>query len=137
MRHLFGLMVLLLVNAARCESRPTEAQPTAPRPAQIAAADEFTERYSNSRMEGWRIRANAVGRDCTVLLVRTAIILEESMVHAMHLGSGSYDVLPGGVDRFYRHEAFRGVVYTDPSQRIWTYGNVTLDDERLLGKACR
>ena len=119
------LMILTLL-AAMCESRPR------PSSDHVAAANVFTDRYAHSRFAGWKVRASARGRDCDVLLVETDMVMEDSMVEAMHYGAGAYGVVEGGVQRFYRDRAFRGVAYKDSSGRIWAYGNVTAQDAATL-----
>jgi hypothetical protein len=91
----------------------------------VAAANEFTERYSRSRLAAWNVRAHAAGTDCDVLFVQTSIIMEESMVDALHYGAGAYAVYAGGVQRFCRDRSFRATAYGDPSGRVWTYGEIT------------
>src|SRR4029079_6547763 len=91
----------------------------------IRAAEDFTRSYSHSRMSAWQVQGSAAGGRCSVLLVHVAVVMEDSMVDAMHYGTGPYDVLPGGVDRFYRDRAFRGVVYRDATGRAWPYGAVS------------
>ncbi|HYC60322.1 MAG TPA: hypothetical protein VEK79_12235 [Thermoanaerobaculia bacterium] len=91
----------------------------------IKHADHFTERYAQSRLARWNVHARAAGRDCAVLFVETSMILEDSMIEAMHYGAGAYDIHEGGVQQFLRERAFRGVAYKDRSGRLWTYGAVT------------
>jgi hypothetical protein len=119
------LMILALL-AATCESRPR------PSSNHVAAANVFTARYAHSRFAGWKVRASARGRDCDVLLVETDMVMEDSMVEAMHYGAGAYGVIDGGVQRFCRDRAFRGVAYKDSSGRIWAYGDVTAQDAATL-----
>ena len=102
------------------------------RHAQIAAADALTKRYASSRLASWQLRASAAGRDCAVLFVQTPIVLEDSMVEAMHYGGGAYGVYAGGVRQFVRDRAFRGVAYKDASGRIWTYGVAPHEAEELV-----
>jgi hypothetical protein len=100
----------------------------APANPHAAAARLFTQRYAQSRFRAWHVRATAAGRDCDVLLVETSIVLEDSMIEAMH-----YD---GGVQRFCREGSFRGVAYKDSSGRLWTYGGVTAAEAETL-QPCR
>src|SRR4051794_14423721 len=93
------LMILALL-AAMCESHPRSPGK------HVAAANVFTQRYARSRFAGWKVRASARGRDCDVLLVETDMVMEDSMVEAMHYGAGAYGVVDGGVQRFYRDRAF-------------------------------
>jgi hypothetical protein len=111
---------------AMCQSRPHSSSN------HVAAANVFTDRYAHSRFAGWKVRASARGRDCDVLLVETDMVMEDSMVEAMHYGAGAYGVVDGGVQRFYRDRSFRGVAYKDSSGRIWAYGNVTAQDAATL-----
>lgn len=119
------LMILALL-AAMCESRPRSSSN------HVAAANVFTDRYAHSRFAGWKIRATARGRDCDVLLVETDMLMEDSMVEAMHYGAGAYGVVEGGVRRFSRDRSFRGVAYKDSSGRIWAYGDVTAHDAATM-----
>jgi hypothetical protein len=109
--------------AASCKSdRP------APRKydARLADARAFTTRYSQPAIANWNVRARAAGSDCDVLFVETSIILEDAMIEAMHYGAGAYEpIYPGGVQRFSKEHAFRGVAYKDVSGRIWTYGEIS------------
>lgn len=102
----------------------------------ITAASTFTERFQKSRFSGWHVQANAAGNDCGVLLVETTMIMDESMIEAMHYGAGAYDVYRGGVQQFSRERAFRGVVYRDSSRRTWTYGATTPVEAETL-RPCR
>ena len=98
----------------------------------IAAAAEFTGRYAASRLESWKVRASAAGADCRVLAVHTSLIMDDSMVEALHYGAGAYDVYDGGVERFYPRQSFRGVVYEDATRHTWTYGEVTAAEAAAL-----
>ena len=120
------LMILALL-IAMCESHPRPASN------HVAAANVFTDRYAHSRFARWNVRASARGRDCDVLLVETDMVMEDSMVEAMHYGAGAYGV-DGGVQRFYRDRSFRGVAYKDSSGRIWAYGDVTARDAATLSQ---
>lgn len=102
----------------------------------VAAAQSFTRLYSKSRLSGWNVQARAASPDCSVLLVETSIVMEASIIEAMHYGAGAYDVYDGGVQRFYRDRGFRGVAYKDTSGAIWTYGEVTAHEAETLAP-CR
>jgi hypothetical protein len=121
------LMIFALL-IAMCDTRPHSSSK------QVAAARVFTDRYAHSRFAAWKVRASARGRDCDVLLVETDMVMEDSMVEAMHYGAGAYGVVDGGVQRFYRDRSFRGVAYKDSSGRIWAYGNVTAQDAATLSR---
>lgn len=123
---MFRRLMIFALLAAMCESHPH------PPGKQVAAANFFTDRYAHSRFAGWKVRASARGRDCDVLLVETDMVMEDSMVEAMHYGAGAYGVVDGGVQRFCRERSFRGVAYKDSSGRIWAYGNVTAQDAATL-----
>jgi hypothetical protein len=129
---LHRLMILALLAAAACESK-IPSPPT--QQARISAADLFTQRYAQSRFAGWKIHAHASGHDCDVLFVETGVIMEDSMVEAMHYGAGAYGVVEGGVQRFSRDRSFRGVAYRDFSGRVWTYGAITTAEPGIL-KPC-
>src|SRR3954469_3807625 len=127
--RLHGLVIVGLLAAA-CELRPTHPK----NDARIVAATAFTDRYAHSRFARWNVRASARGRNCDVLLVETDMVMEDSMVEAMHYGAGAYGVVDGGVQRFYRDLSFRGVAYKDSSGRIWAYGDVTARDAATLSQ---
>ena len=88
-------------------------------------AKALTQRYAASRFAPWHIRATANGRDCAALVIQTSMLLEDSMVEAMHYGAGSYDTYKGGLKQFTRDHDFRGVAYKDVSGRVWTYDDVS------------
>jgi hypothetical protein len=115
------ILALLLLIAACGVRRPQNPQ--------VTAADELTRECSRSRFERWNIRATAAGKDCEVLLVETAIVLDDSLVEALHYGAGAYDVPKGGVQQFFREKGFRGVTYRDASARVWSYGAVSAREE--------
>lgn len=113
---------LLLLSVLACH-RPD---------AHVAAAGTLTRRYSQSKFEKWNVRARAAGRDCRVLLVETSIILDDSMVEAMHYGAGNYAVDGRGLQHFSRENAFHGVVYRDRTDRLWTYGDLSPEESRSI-----
>src|SRR5687768_599899 len=117
------LIALLLLTA--CQSR---------RPADIhvTAANVLTKRYAGSRLARWNVRASAAGMDCAVLLVETSIVLDDSLVEALHYGGGVYEVEAGGVKQFFRKSGFRGVSYRDSSGRVWSYGAVNASETKRL-----
>jgi hypothetical protein len=120
-------LLFLLLASIGCDSNRPPAdhtfQTVAPDTAHhLAAAHDFTDRVAHSRLAAWKIHAGAAGNDCAVLTVDVSIILDESMVEAMHYGAGAYAVYGGGVERFVRDRDFRGVAYKDASGRQWAYG---------------
>ena len=124
------LSALLLISG--CKTKPPSTSFTA---VHVTAASLFTQRYAQSRLAAWNVRAAAAGDDCDILLVDTSIVLEDTMVEALHYGAGAYGVYDGGVQRFVRDRAFRGVAYRDSTGRIWTYGNVNAREAERL-KRC-
>jgi hypothetical protein len=124
----FPLLLSMVTVLAACESNP---KPSAS-DVRIAAARTFSQRYAHSWLAGWNVRARVAGRDCDVLLVDTSIIMEDSMIEALHYGGGTYGVVDGGVQNFYRQRSFRGVVYKDSTARVWTYGGVTSEEVPTL-----
>lgn len=109
---------MLLVLLGACTGDPKLPAPDRGR---VTAAAMFTEHYAHSRMSQWRVRATAAGKQCDVLVIETPVVMEESMVEAMHYGAGAYDVLEGGVRKFIEDRAFRGVVYKDGTGRVWAF----------------
>ncbi|HYO76111.1 MAG TPA: hypothetical protein VE010_06570 [Thermoanaerobaculia bacterium] len=122
------LVSLCLLLAARCGVNP-------PANAHVAAAAMFTERYAKSRLADWKVRGKAAGTDCTVLLIETAVPLNDTVVEALHYGAGAYDVFSGGIHYFSRERAFRAVTYHDSIGGVWTFGAVTVDEAGSL-KPC-
>ena len=116
------LLASLVVLA--CEIKHSAPPLREVRSPNMDAATALTNRYAASRFAGWKLQAYAAGSDCGVLLVETGVVLEDSMVEAIHYGTGSYNVYEGGIQRFYRERSFRGVAYRDRSGHIWTYGAV-------------
>lgn len=133
-RNIAIILGLLFVGAAAtCESDRLKSQPMSTAAVdRIEAANAFSRRYTQSRFSRWNIRANAGGTDCDVLFIKTSVPLEESMIEAMQYGAGSYDIYDGGVQRFYRDRTFRGVAYKDGSERVWTYGAVTVAEAEKM-----
>lgn len=118
MRRTVALLFLLMFGSCESNRPPSAARE------RVAEASAFTHRYAQSRLARWDVRARAAGADCSVLLVETAIVLEDSMVEALHYGGGSYDVYRGGVQQFWHDRAFRGVAYRDSTGHLWTFGDV-------------
>jgi hypothetical protein len=134
LRHL-----MLYVALAACACNPAE-RAEHPHDPRVGAARFFTERYAHSRFSKWDIRATAAGHDCGVLLITTSQVMDDSLVEALHYGAGAYEVVEGGVQGFSRTRAFRGVVYSDPTKRFWTFGAVSkdeIDDEIGALMPCR
>ena len=98
----------------------------------VSTASMLTQRYSRSKFEKWNVHASAAGRDCRVLLVETSIILDDSMVEAMHYGAGAYAVDGRGMQHFSREGSFHGVVYRDQTDRVWTYGDLRQEEPRSI-----
>jgi hypothetical protein len=127
-------MLAFLASAVACESKPQSAPPPSspPHSVHVTAADRFTRNYAQSKLARWHVEASAAGDDCGVLLVQTAIVMDDSMVEALHYGAGAYRVDDRGVYQFYREHSFRGVAYKDPSRKVWTYGDVTPQELEAL-----
>jgi hypothetical protein len=111
-------------------------QQLSPREERIAAASQLTGRCAVSRLAKWNIRGAAAGADCRVLLVDTSMVLGDSLVEAIHYGTGAYEVVDGGVRRFTREQAFRGVAYRDRTGHVWTYGDLSQGEAEELSP-CR
>ncbi|HUP59650.1 MAG TPA: hypothetical protein VNA69_04445 [Thermoanaerobaculia bacterium] len=119
MKRTTALFLLFAIGA--CESNrkaPADRE-------RVIAASALTQRYAQSPLARWNVRGRAAGADCGVLFVETAVIMEDSMVEALHYGAGVYDVYKGGVQQFSRDGAFRGVAYKDKSGRVWTFGEIS------------
>jgi hypothetical protein len=111
-------------------------QQPSPREDRIVAASQLTVRCAASRLSAWNVRGTAAGADCNVLLVDTSMVLGDSLVEAIHYGTGAYEVVDGGVRRFTREQAFRGVAYRDRTGHIWTYGDLSQREAEELSP-CR
>ncbi|MGH9422938.1 MAG: hypothetical protein ACRD3J_23385, partial [Thermoanaerobaculia bacterium] len=77
-----GLAVCLIATV--CAPR----QVPSPREARITAASQLAGRCAVSRLAKWNIRGVAAGADCRVLLVDTSMVLGDSIVEAIHYGTG-------------------------------------------------
>ena len=124
-----GLAVCLIVTVC------TPRQPSV-REHRIAAASLFTRRCAVSRLAKWNIRGIAAGADCSVMLVHTSMVLDDSLTEAIHYGTGVYAVVDGGVRQFTSERAFRGVAYRDRTGRVRAYGNLTQGEAEEL-QPCR
>lgn len=125
-----GLAVCLMATVCAPRQQPS------PREDRIVAASQLTGRCAVSRLAKWNIRGAAAGADCSVLLVDTSMVLEDSLVEAIHYGTGAYAVVDGGVRRFTRERTFRGVAYRDRTGHVWTYGDLTRPEAEEL-RPCR
>lgn len=123
-----GLAVCLIACAPR--------QQPSPRQDRIGAASLFTRRCAVSRLAKWNIHGIAAGADCSILLVETSMVLDDSLTEAIHYGTGPYSVVDGGVQHFTRERAFRGVVYRDRTGHVRTYGNLIQGEAEDL-QPCR
>jgi hypothetical protein len=134
-----AIVSLTTLGVLTCEfNRPATLQTSSARIEHVAAAGSLTSLYTQSRLRPWEIRAAAAGANCDVLFIRTSLILEDSLIEAVHYGGGSYEVYPGGVQQFFRDRAFRGVAYQDASNRVWTYGDVSAAEaERMVACEAR
>ena len=119
-----ALAILILIIAA-CESNPRPSTGND----RVTAADAWTRHYAHSRLKKWSLRAHAAGGDCNVLFVETPVLLEDSLIEALHYGTGPYAIYEGrGVQHFSRQRAFRGVAYKDRSGHLWTFGKVSASE---------
>ncbi|PYQ26596.1 MAG: hypothetical protein DMF56_23580 [Acidobacteria bacterium] len=130
MTRILAVALTIAAWMSSCDSN----QPRMKSNEHVAAADAFTSRYARSRLARWNVQAHAAGTDCGVFFVQTKIVMEDSMVEALHYGGGAYDVYRGGVQQYSHDRAFRGVAYRDGSGRMWTYGDVTTGEALA---ACR
>lgn len=122
------LVLIATITVTGCEAHP----PIAANANRITAAATFTKDYEQSRLRNWKIRASAAGTGCDVLFVETGIILEDSMIEALHYGAGDYEIYPGGIQQFFGDRGFRGVAYKDASDHIWTYGAINEGEAQTI-----
>ena len=115
------LLIGALCIVLNCNSKSAAARSDV----HVIAATLLTQQYTAPPLDAWHIRATAAGRDCSVLVVQSQVILEDAMIEAMHYGAGPYGAFPGGVKQFTNDHAFRGVIYKDVAGRSWPYGTVT------------
>jgi hypothetical protein len=124
-----AVFLLVVLTTSSCGEKKQDDH----RQVLVSAAKYLTARCADSRLRGWNVKADAAGSDCRVLYVRTSVVLEDAMIEALHYGAGAYATIGrGGIDQFSSESAFRGVAYKDASGRIWTYGNVSLDEAEEL-----
>ena len=119
MKQITAWWLSLAVMLANCDSHNPPR-----RSDHVHAASALTQRYARSALARWGVRGRAAGGDCRILFVETKIVMEDSMVEALHYGAGAYDVYKGGVEQFSRDRAFRGVAYRDGSGQTWRFGSV-------------
>ena len=130
-----ALLLLIAGSACGCHPRETPRQ-LAQHRIHVDAARHLTDLYSKSRLSAWNVRASAAGAECDVLHIDVSIVMEDTMVEALHYGAGAYEVYGGGVQHFSRDQAFRAVAYEDCSRRIWTYGPLSPTEAESLAP-CR
>lgn len=133
MRIIGGLTRVLAIAMLAVACAPPQQQ--SPREERIAAALLLTRQCAVSRLAKWNIHGVAAGPDCSVLLVETSMVLDDSLVEAIHYGTGPYAVVDGGVRQFSAR-SFRGVAYRDRIGRVRTYGNLTQTEAEEL-QPCR
>jgi hypothetical protein len=131
----FMTIAVLALAIVHCGNDPHSRKPDAVKE-HLVAARLFTSRCATSRLASWNVHAAAAGNDCGVLLIETPMILEDTIVEAMHYGTGSYDLYRGGINQFSRGRAFRGVAYKDGSGQLWLYGNLSRTEAESL-RPCR
>ena len=117
--RLITLAFCFLSTACAPRTQPSE------REQRIVAASLLTKRCAASRLATWNIRGTAAGDDCGVLVVDSSTVLDDSLIEAIHYGTGSYEVVKGGVRQFTRDRAFRGVVYRDRTGHVRSYGDLS------------
>ncbi|MDP9190198.1 MAG: hypothetical protein M3P06_00660 [Acidobacteriota bacterium] len=115
-----GIFIMLLA----CDLNPAAKAP-------IAAAHAVTRQFAKQRL-----RAEAAGEDCMVLLIRTKTGFDDALVESIHYGVDEYDAYRGGIQHFAETKGFRAVVYRDASDGLWTYGSIALDEAKAL-PTCR
>ena len=124
--------VALVAGLIACAPAPQHSA----RHDRIEAASLLAARFAASPLAKWNVRGTAAGADCGVLVVETPMVLEDSLVEAIHYGTGAGAVYDGGVRHFSRERAFRGVVYRDATGRVWMYGDLSQADQEKL-EPCR
>jgi len=125
------IICAVVISALRINHHNDVIAPSDLERQRIQAADQLTEAYAHSRFADWHIYATAAKEDCSVLLIHvTNLTLEDSLVEGLYYGAGAYGVTPGGLNRYYQDQGFRGLVFNDGSDKMWTYGNVTESEMR-------
>jgi len=124
-----ALTILYCGDGPQPRPRPTVRE-------HMSAARTVTKDCAASRLASWNVHASAAGTDCGILLIETPMILEDSIIEAMHYGTGAYGLYAGGVNQFSRDRTFRGVAYKDGSGQLWFYGNVSRAEAESL-RPCR
>ncbi|MDQ3283039.1 MAG: hypothetical protein M3Q69_16690 [Acidobacteriota bacterium] len=129
-----GFASFLLLDCHQSPTAPVHRSRS--RAAYVESANTFTDHYGVSQLPAWQLHANAAsaatGDTCDVLLVETPMVLDTTVVDALHYGTNQPESIKGGIQKFYRRAVFRGVVYKDSTGRTWTYGNVTEDEAQQL-----
>jgi hypothetical protein len=131
-----GMGIFRSVGLATCLIACAPAPQHSERNGRIQAASLLAGRFAASPLAKWNVRGAAAGADCGVLLIETSTVLDDSVVEAIHYGTGAYTVYDGGVRHFSRERAFRSVVYRDTTGRVWRYGDLSQADQEKL-EPCR
>lgn len=132
--RLFIIAIALSLTIACTPADSTQRDSA--RASRINAANLLTKGYDTRLLAKWHMRGQVAGTDCSVLLVETAVPLDDSTVEAMHYGTGAYDVTDGGIERVCREHSFRGVAYRDHTGHVWAFGDVRRDEVKGLSP-CR
>lgn len=114
----------VLITLFACDYNPAAEVP-------IRHAAELTRKYAAERL-----RADAAGNDCQVLLVRAKTPLHDSTVETIHYGTGEPGVYRDGIQQFADERRFRAVAYRDSEGRLWTYGAITRGEAASM-ETCR
>jgi hypothetical protein len=139
MKATFIVVMLMVFQACTSEpaspavvSKSAQVAPLPGKELRIRAANELTRRYANSKLKEWGVSVHATGNDCRVLFIQTPVVMERSMIEAMHYGAGTYSVHERSIDELYREQKFRGVAYRDGSGNVMTFGEITNDETEPL-----
>lgn len=135
----FGIIAVGTTREAQVGKAPTPVDTAAAAPittgainddVRIASAVLLTSRYARSPLAEWNIRVKAAGPDCKILVVNIGVIMDDSMIEAMHYGAGPYGIFEGGVKRYYLERSFRGVAYKDASGKTWPFGSLSESESK-------
>jgi hypothetical protein len=113
-------VLAIFIALLACDLNPAAKTP-------MTEARVVTRQYAKQKL-----RADAAGEDCKVLLIRTRAAFDNAIVESIHYGVDEYDIHRGGMQHFAETKGFRAVVYRDASDRLWTYGAIALDEAKAL-----
>jgi hypothetical protein len=116
----------------------TEMQGQATRTRRFEAAEEVTERASNSILSPFEIKGSVAGPQCDLLLVTIGPTMGPPAIESLHEGRVAYgQAFPKGVRALAIDGGFRGTIYRDGVGNLWWFGSNVDKNDAEQARACR